>query len=48
VPGHTAIPPWPAYDAAQRATLMLDKVCRIENDPRGQERRLWQEITGTV
>ena len=31
-----------------RATLMLDKVCRIENDPRGEARRLWQDITGTV
>jgi para-nitrobenzyl esterase len=47
-PDHPAIPGWAAYDAANRATLMLDKQCRIENDPRGQERRLWQEITGTV
>jgi para-nitrobenzyl esterase len=47
-PNHPAIPAWPAYDADKRATLMLDSHCRIENDPRGQERRLWQEITGTV
>jgi para-nitrobenzyl esterase len=47
-PNHPAIPAWPAYDADKRATLMLDKLCRIENDPRGQERLLWQEITGTV
>jgi para-nitrobenzyl esterase len=47
-PDHAHIPPWPAYDVAQRATLMLDKACRIENDPRASERRLWQEITGTV
>jgi para-nitrobenzyl esterase len=47
-PDHPALPTWPAYDATKRATLMLDKHCRIENDPRGPERRLWQEITGTV
>jgi para-nitrobenzyl esterase len=47
-PSHLAIPAWPAYDAGKRATLMLDRHCRIENDPRGQERRLWQEITGTA
>jgi para-nitrobenzyl esterase len=47
-PDHAGIPAWPAYDAEQRATLMLDNTCRIENDPRGAERALWQEITGTV
>ena len=47
-PDHAAIPAWPAYDGEHRATLLLDKVCRIENDPRGEERRLWQDITGTA
>lgn len=47
-PDHPAIPAWPPYDATTRATLVLDKVCRIENDPRGEERRLWQDITGTL
>ena len=47
-PDHASIPAWPVYDAATRATLVLDKVCRIENDPRSEERRLWQGITGTV
>ena len=46
-PDHPSIPAWPVYDAKDRATLVLDKVCRVENDPRGQERRLWQDITGT-
>ena len=46
-PDHPSIPAWPAYDNAVRATLVLDKTCRIENDPRGEERRLWQHITGT-
>jgi para-nitrobenzyl esterase len=47
-PDHASIPAWPAYDATTRATLILDKVCRIENDPRGEARRLWQDITNTV
>jgi para-nitrobenzyl esterase len=47
-PDHPSIPSWPVYDTGRRATLVLDKVCRIENDPRGETRRLWQDITGTV
>ena len=47
-PDHASIPAWPVYDADRRATLILDKVCRIENDPRGEARRLWQDITGTI
>ncbi len=47
-PEHASIPAWPAYDASTRATLVLDTACRIENDPRGDERRLWQDLTGTL
>ena len=47
-PDHPAIPHWPSYETTTRATLVLDKECRIDNDPRGQERRLWQEITATA
>jgi para-nitrobenzyl esterase len=47
-PAHTAIPPWPAYDKQTRATLILDKQCRIENDPRGAGRQIWQDITGST
>jgi para-nitrobenzyl esterase len=46
VPDNAAIPHWPGYDLASRATLMLDAECRIENDPRGETRQLWQAITG--
>ncbi len=46
VPEHPSIPGWPAYDLANRATLMLDAACRIENDPRSETRQLWQTITG--
>jgi para-nitrobenzyl esterase len=46
VPDNAAIPHWPAYNAATRSTLMLNAECRIENDPRGETRQLWQTITG--
>jgi para-nitrobenzyl esterase len=47
-PDHPSIPAWPAYDVVNRATMILDKTCRIENDPRGEARLMWQRITGTV
>jgi len=47
-PDHPSIPDWPAYDAERRATLILDTACRIDNDPRGEERRLWQTISGML
>jgi para-nitrobenzyl esterase len=46
VPQHASIPRWPAYDLTSRATMILDAECRIENDPRGETRELWQTITG--
>ncbi|MEJ0015144.1 MAG: carboxylesterase/lipase family protein [Acetobacteraceae bacterium] len=45
-PDNAAIPHWPAYDTTARATLMFDTTCRVEDDPRGETRALWQEITG--
>ena len=48
VPDHPSIPHWPAYRIPDRATLILDATCRIENDPRGETRALWQDITGTM
>jgi len=48
VPTHGAIPAWSAYDTADRATLVLDSPCRIDHDPRGETRALWQAITGTA
>ncbi len=46
-PDHPAIPAWPSYDPQDRATLVFDTVCRIQHDPSGEQRRLWQDITGT-
>lgn len=32
-PGHAGLPAWPAFDAAQRATMIFDRPCRLEYDP---------------
>ena len=45
VPSHQSMPSWPTYDLQRRATMMLDAECRVENDPRGETARLWQELT---
>ena len=46
-PNNGTIPLWPAYDRTQRATLVLDRDCRIVPDLRGEQRALWQDITHT-
>jgi len=32
-PDNPAIPSWPAYDAADRSTMIFDTECRITHDP---------------
>jgi para-nitrobenzyl esterase len=39
-PNNKAIPHWPAYDAATRATMIFDTKPRIENDPYPAFRKL--------
>lgn len=39
-----ADPGWPAYDAAQRATMFFDVESRTVFDPGGAERRAWSEL----
>jgi para-nitrobenzyl esterase len=43
-PSHAGIPPWPAYDADRRATMILDAECRVVDDPHREERLLWDEL----
>ncbi len=38
-PNHEGLPPWATYDLTQRSTMMWENPPRIENDPRGDERR---------
>ncbi len=42
-PGHRALPEWPAYTAATRATMVFDNQCRIKNDPEGEGLRLMKK-----
>ena len=39
-PQTAEIPTWPQYDLKNRSTMIWDIPPRIENDPRGDERRL--------
>ncbi len=43
-PNHKGIPAWPAYDARQRATMLFDVPCKVENDPRREERLAWEGV----
>jgi para-nitrobenzyl esterase len=43
-PGHSGIPPWPAYDLENRSTMRFDVPSKLETDPCGQERRCWDGI----
>ncbi|KHL26524.1 carboxylesterase [Croceibacterium mercuriale] len=40
-PATPALPTWPTYDLARRGTMIFDTTCRIENDPRREERLLF-------
>ena len=41
-PGHAGLPAWPGYSTAERATMIFDEACRVENDPYSAERRVWE------
>ncbi len=43
-PNHKLIPHWVPYNLAQRETLIFDVPSRMENDPRGAERRLFAKV----
>jgi para-nitrobenzyl esterase len=43
-PEHPGLPAWPQYNAKDRATMLLDDTCRVEQDPYGTERRAWDDI----
>ncbi len=37
-PNAEAAPRWPAYSESQRATMIFNSECRIENDPNQAQR----------
>ena len=43
-PNHAGLPTWTPYSLARRETLIMDLPPRMENDPRGDERRFFGRI----
>jgi len=43
-PNNSKTPHWPAYDEAKRATMIFDRETRVENDPRAEIRKFWQDM----
>jgi para-nitrobenzyl esterase len=43
-PEHPGLGEWPAYDAAGRRTMILDRRCRVEGAPREPERAFWESL----
>ncbi|MEZ0471699.1 carboxylesterase/lipase family protein [Luteimonas salinilitoris] len=41
-PNHAEIPAWAPYSLDKRETMVFDDASRLENDPRGGERRLYR------
>ena len=44
-PDNEEIPHWPVYTQNERATLILDRECRVENDHGRETRLLWKDLT---
>ena len=42
-PSHAGMPAWAPYSMAARETMVFDTPSRLEHDPRGGERRLYQQ-----
>ncbi len=43
-PNHSGLPTWSPYDLTRRQTMIMDAPPRMEDDPRGAERRLFARI----
>jgi para-nitrobenzyl esterase len=39
-PNHKGLPNWPPYRADNRAVLIFDTPCRVENDPTADVRKI--------
>jgi para-nitrobenzyl esterase len=42
-PNNAKIPNWPAYESGKRATMIFDNDVRVENDPRAEIRKFWDQ-----
>lgn len=43
-PNNPKVLNWPAYETAKRATMIFDNNTRVENDPRGEIRKFWEQM----
>ncbi len=43
-PNHPGLPAWAPYDLSRRQTMVLNTQCRLVDDPRGAERRLFSAV----
>ncbi|MBV9255978.1 MAG: carboxylesterase/lipase family protein [Actinobacteria bacterium] len=43
-PSSDGLGEWPAYDTTRRQTMIIDSAPRVENDPDGHRREVWQRI----
>ena len=43
-PNHGAMPEWPEYTPNERATMLFNVSCAVENDPGGAARELWMSM----
>ncbi len=43
-PNNSRIPPWPAFDAKMRATMLFGSPTQLENDPRSKIRSFWEHM----
>jgi para-nitrobenzyl esterase len=40
----SALPPWPAYDSARRATMLFNNDSKVVNDPAAEQRKIMDRI----
>jgi para-nitrobenzyl esterase len=43
-PNNARIPRWPTYELSRRATMLFNEVSKVDDDPRGGERRLFEKV----
>jgi para-nitrobenzyl esterase len=43
-PNHPGLPRWPTYDLERRETMIFDRVSRVQNDPRREEREIFARV----
>ena len=46
-PNHGDLPKWQPYSVDDRATMILDVEPRVEHDPRGELRRMYDKVLDT-